>query len=283
MGLKKYLLIIAILIITIFSALTYNQSVLKDKEIEKLEAQITILQKQFLDDKNRESSKIEKDTMMFLKEGSFDIELYSSYSKSTDENENIRIWKPAFGPICKLNTYAIENTGGVKVLEQEDEFLTRVSIEGVIPTWVLEESIESNSNSFTVKQMYVIDESVVTLTPEKNSVEVNRFHIGKAVKVIDSYKDWFYITAYQENDANEIYRGWIKSNALGYYNDLDKNIGIEVMIKEGFEPDWALEFFDGLWGKISEENEETYTILTYGASYFEIEKENVESFFIMEE
>jgi len=282
MGLKRYALITFIVIIASFSAFTYNTSLLKDKEIERLETKISMLQRQISDDKNEESIKTVKDVMMYLKEGHFDIELYSSYSKSTDNNGKISIWKPAFGPICKLNSFAIENIGGVKVLEQEDDFLTRISIEGVIPTWVLEESKETYANNIDVKQMYVTKESIVSLTPEKDSIEVNRFHAGKAVKVIDSYKEWYYIEAYQEYDANEIYKGWIKSSALGYYSDLESNLGIEVLVKEGFEPEWAQEFPDGLWGRIYEEKEETYTLLTYGASFFEIEKVNVEHFFVME-
>lgn len=283
MRLKKIKFITSIFIIALFFAFIYNTSLSKDKEIEKLETQIEMLQKQMSNHKNEESKKVKKDIMMFLREGYFDIELYSSYSKSADKNGKLSIQKPAFGPICKLNRYAIENIGGVKILDQEDDYLTRVSIEGVIPTWVLEESKEAYEYNSDQKQMYVIKESIVTLTPERDSVEVNRFHVGKAVKVIDSYEEWLYIDAYQEYDSNEIYKGWIKSNALGYYSDLESNLGIEVLVKEGYEPDWALEFSDGLWGKIYNETEETYTLLVYGASDFEIEKDNVEPFFEMEQ
>lgn len=283
MGLKRIKLITAILIIASSFAFIYNASLSKDKKIEKLETQIEMLQKQISNHENEENKKEKKDIMMFLREGYFDIELYSSYSKHRDKNGQLSIQKPAFGPICKLNSYAIENIGGVKILDQEDGFLTRVSIEGVIPTWVLEESKETYEYNIDQKQMYVIKESIVTLTPEKDSMVVNRFHVGKPVKVIDSYEEWLYIDAYQEYDSNEIYKGWIKSNALGYYSDLESNLGIEVLVKDGFEPDWALEFSDGLWGKIYNETEETYTLLLYGASDFEIEKDKVEPFFEMEQ
>jgi len=282
-GFKKIKFIAVILIIVTFFLYIYNTRLLKDIEIEKLETQIELLQKQISDYTNEESKKTQKNTVMFLREGYFDIELYSSYSKFTDKNGMLSIQKPAFGPICKLNRYAIENTNGVKILNQEDGFLTRVSIEGVIPTWVLEESNEAYEYNSDQKQMYVIKESVLTLTPEKGSVEVNRFHIGKAVKVIDSYEEWLYVNAYQEYDSNELYKGWIKSDALGYYSDLESNIGIEVLVKKGFEPEWVFEFSDGLWGEISNENEETYTLLIYGASDFEIEKDNVEPFFEMDQ
>lgn len=222
-------------------------------------------------------TEVSSENLLSLREGNFDIELFSDYHIEADE-EILMLTKPAYGPICLLNRFAINNSEQLRILNKENDYLTRISIEGVVPTWTLESSDEAGTVSIEPSEMYIIKEATIFLTPEHSSIAVNHFRIGKAVKVRDAYKDWLYIEANKPIDANRLDKGWVKKSNLGFYEDLKSNIGVEVLIKSGFEPEWAQEFPNGLWGEIYSETEDSYFLGIYGASEIEIKKENVEPF-----
>ncbi len=222
--------------------------------------------------------KMPSENLLRLREGNFDIELFSGYQIWPSDKGILMLNKPAYDPICLLNRVAVNNSEQLRILNKENDFLTRVSIEGVIPTWAIESLDETTTQSIELSEMYIIKETTVFLTPEINSIPVNRFQVGKAVKVRDAYKDWLYIEANRPIDANQLNKGWVKKSNLGFYEDLKSNIGVEVLIKAGFEPEWAQEFPNGLWGEIRSETDDSYFLGLNGASEIEIKKENVEPF-----
>ena len=213
---------------------------------------------------------------MFLKDGNYDIELFSSYDVLS---EGESIYKPAFGPIAWINPFAVEYTGGIKVIGQVGEHLSRVSIEGVIPTWLLEESKETYGSYYENKYMYVKEESEIMLSPEDDSLIVNIFSRGKAVNIIDEHEEWYYINAFLAYDSNEIYKGWIKKEKLTYYDDFIDPTEIEVNVINGFKTDSQESHPNGLWGRIYKETEDLYYISSFGASIFEVKKNSLEPFF----
>ncbi|MBF4691997.1 hypothetical protein ISU02_02650 [Fusibacter sp. Q10-2] len=224
-----------------------------------------------------ENKKVSSEHLIKLREGNFDIELFSDYHIEADEGI-LMLGKPAYGPICLLNRFAIHNSDQLRILNKENDYLTRISIEGVVPTWTLESPGEAGASSIEPSEMYIVKEATVFITPEHNSIAVNHFQVGKAVKVRDAYEDWFYIEANKPIDANRLDKGWVKKSNLGFYEDLKSNIGVEVLIKPEFEPEWAQNFPNGLWGEILSETEDSYFLGLYGTGEIEIEKENVEPF-----
>ena len=100
---------------------------------------------------------------------------------------------PAYGPLCKLNAFGINHTKAAKIIGKEDEFFTRISIEGVVPTWVIEGENNSNIGYIENEIMYVLNECDVFITPEEDSKSVFNAYKGNAVTVTAEYKDWYFI------------------------------------------------------------------------------------------
>lgn len=56
---------------------------------------------------------------------------------------------------------------------------------------------------------------------------------GNAVTVKAEYNDWYFINRNYDMGSNSYSYGWIKKSGLGYYNQFDSNINLEVNIKKG--------------------------------------------------
>ena len=245
-----------------------DQLILRDEEIIVLEENVEAFKKQ-IDEVNINNT----DSKVSLREGDFKIVLYDSYGES-----DAYLYKPAYGPLGILNREAIEHTDNITILDSVNDYLTRVTIEGVIPTWFLDDGT-SHRTTILKTYRYVINQSDMYLTPSETSIKVNPLlTIGDAVKVIDEYEEWFNVNIVREVDANMIYDGWIKKSSLGYYEALKSDIGIDVLIKKEFVPEGTQSFEHGLWGKIFGETEATYKLMIYGGGVIEIDKNNVEPF-----
>ncbi|HOQ37394.1 MAG TPA: hypothetical protein PK033_09320 [Acetivibrio sp.] len=198
---------------------------------------------------------------------------------------------PAYGPVCTLNAYGVNFSNAVKIIGQEDDYLTRISIEGVIPTWAIERDDNYNiNNDYNIeyvnnKIMYILnDECNVFLTPEDNSKIVFTTQRGKAVTVSAKYEDWYFITMNYNMDPNLLHYGWVKKSCLGYYEDFDSNIGLDVNIKKGSpviymgEDEFEIINSSTEWGEISEETDNEYVLKMPGLCFLTIEKKYVEPF-----
>lgn len=188
--------------------------------------------------------------------------------------------QPAFGPVCNLNAYAVNKTDSLEIGEKLDDNFTEIRIKGIIPTWYLTEHSGSTSSTELRTFKYVLEESLLYLTPEEDAVVVNdMIDRGNVAYLIADYDDWYYVEMVRPLDSNTIYNGWIKKNNLGDYKDFESNLGLEVKIKDGFIPEGYQKFKHGLWGKIYEETKTHYLLSLYGASVLELKKEHVEGFY----
>ncbi len=282
-------IVIILFLLVVFS---YNHIVsvknieisLLEKEIIELEHKVNEITTQALKNENsrQEVEKTQNKEIheeykyMFIKEGNYDVQLFSSYSIYSEDEV---IYKPAFGPLAVINPFAVEQTGGIKVIEQVGNHLSRVRIEGVIPTWLLQESEATYASNYDKKYMYVKEESNIMLSPEEDSLIVNIFARGKAIKVLDEHDDWYYIHVFLSYDSNEIYKGWIKKEQLTYYDDFISPTEIEVNVINGFKTSSPELHPYGLWGRIYMETEDLYYISSFGASSFEVKKDSLEAFF----
>ncbi|WP_010250294.1 SH3 domain-containing protein [Acetivibrio cellulolyticus] len=210
-----------------------------------------------------------------LKDG-FRIDLYENY----DGFPSV----PAYGPLCKLNAFGINQTKAAKIIGKKDEFFTRISIEGVVPTWVIEGENNSNIGYIENEIMYVLSECDVFITPEEDSKSVFKAYKGNSVTVTAEYKDWYFITMNYYMDSNSFSYGWIKKSDLGYYKEFDSNIELEVNVKKGspikIDGNDGVEIVkDSLtWGRIMEELENEYVLSLPGASVATVEKKYIEPF-----
>lgn len=131
--------------------------------------------------------------------------------------------------------------------------------------------------------MYVTVENTMLSEPYGRGEEIDTLLVGSAVQILKYNNEWYFVkplNIYRYNGIDTT-GGWVNKVNLGYYNDLSSNIGIDVLVKEGYEPEWSQIFDDGLWGIILEESETNFTLGFYGASIDYINKENSEEFFII--
>lgn len=234
-----------------------------EKENKHLAIEVAELQDQISSNAPQEESR-------YVRDMNVDIKLFSSYGLGES------VTQPAYGPIAWLNPYAIYQSGGVKIIGERGEHLTKVSVEGFIPSWLLVNE-ESFTPSFDKRSMYVKESCSLKLSPEEDGLEVNIFERGKAVKVIDEYDEWYYVDVFLSYDANTIYNGWLKKESLAYYDDFSSPLEIEVNAKVGnFDPQLHPE---GLWGRIWKETDDLYYISSFGASSYEVKKDALEPFF----
>jgi len=211
----------------------------------------------------------------FVFEPTHEIPIYERLALNSDV-----LSQPAFGPIFKLNVYAVNMTDSLEIGEELDDNFTEIRLKGIIPTWYLKDHSGSTSSTELGSFKYVLGESLLYLTPEANAVVVNdMIDKGTVAYLIADYHDWYYVEMVRPLDSNTIYNGWIKKNNLGNYKDFESNLGLEVKIKDGFIPEGYQKFKHGLWGKILEESEMYYSLGLYGASYIQLEKEHVEGFY----
>ena len=191
---------------------------------------------------------------------------------------------PAYGPLCEINPIAVNHTDAVRIIGQEDEYWTRVCIEGLIPTWTIQKDDVAFINTISDDIMYVLKESEVYFTPEEKSQSVYTLERGNAVTVAGEYGDWYYIKINYRRDSNSFYYGWIKKSCLGYYDDFSSNIGLQVNVKESspyrFDDDGEIKIAEDsyLWGEIIEELENEYLLAIPGATTIYVEKKYVEPF-----
>ena len=224
------------------------------------------------DDALEDKNTINIESVVF-KEG-FKIDLYENY----DGFPSI----PAYGPLAQLNAFAINNSKAVKIVRKENDLLSHISIEGVIPTWLIE--IGDNIKYVDNDIMYVLNECDVYLSPEEGFESVFSSYRGNAVTVSAEYKDWYFITRNYKVDPNTFDYGWIKKTNLGYYNEFDNNINLEVNIKAGspimFTDDDKVQIVKdtSTWGRIMEESDNQYTLAFPGASVATVEKKYIEPF-----
>jgi len=216
-----------------------------------------------------------------LKEGSFELELWDNYAQFPHV--------PAYGPLAKLNSFGINNAidkNMFKIVGKENEYFTRVSIEGFIPTWAIAEDIskaEHTVKNVSDKIMYVLNDCDVFLSPTNNSMSVFSCHRGNAVTVKAEENDFYYIHIKYSKGSNALYYGWIKQSNLGYYDSFDSSIGLDVNLKKGS----TIKIGRGevqtvenhsTWGRITEKTETEYHIRLPGATPAIINIRDVEPF-----
>jgi len=211
----------------------------------------------------------------FVFEWTHEISIYERLALNSEV-----LSQPAFGPIFNLNAFAVNNTDSLEIGEELDDNFTEIRIKGIIPTWYLIEHSGSASSTELRTFKYVLEESLLYLTPEANAIVVNdMIDKGNVAYLVADYDDWYYVEMVRPLDSNTIYNGWIKKNKLGDYKDFESNLGLEVKIIDGFIPEGYQKFKHGLWGKIYEESETYYSLSLYGASYIQLEKEHIEGFY----
>lgn len=204
----------------------------------------------------------------------FKIELYENY----DGFPSI----PAYGALAELNPFAANNSNAVKIIRKENDLFTRISVEGVVPTWLIENG--DNIKYIGNKIMYALQECDAYLSPDESLESVFSLYRGNALTVSAEYKDWYFITKNYKADPNTFDYGWVKKTNLGYYNEFDSNIDLEVNIKPGspikYYGDDTVEIVkdSSTWGRILEESENEYTLGLPGASVVTVEKKYVEPF-----
>ena len=217
-----------------------------------------------------------------LKEGSFELELWDNYAKFPHV--------PAYGPLARLNSFGINNAidkNMFKIVGKENEYFTRVSIEGFIPTWAIAEDIskaEHTVKNVSDKIMYVLNDCDVFLSPTNNSMSVFSCHRGNAVTVKAEENDFYYIHIKYSKGSNALYYGWIKKSNLGYYDSFDSSIGLDVNLKKGSpmkvgrDKEVITVENDSTWGRIMEKTETEYHIGLPGATPAIVNIKDVEPF-----
>lgn len=136
----------------------------------------------------------------------------------------------------------------------------------------------------TYNGMYVIKDSYLYSEPKIDSQLVSVVQVGCALNVVESNEEWSFVKILFISGSHlEKWHGWIPTSSLGYYEDLHSKVGIHVLIKEGYEPESAQEFYNGLWGIINLETDKKYGLSIYGAGSIEIDKKNIEPFFMKKE
>lgn len=254
-------------------------SVYQYKEINKLNSQVYKLLNKA---KHKITIEDVKNKNIKLKEG-IKIDVFDNYKNFPSV--------PAYGPLCTLNAFGINTSNAkVKIIGKENKFFTRVSIEGLIPTWTIEENIPGQTNyDINNKIMYILDSCDVFLSPTDDSISVFSCDRGNAVTVKGEYRDWYYINLNCIYDANSLDYGWIKKHYLGYYDKFNTNIGLQVNLKKGSP--MRLPNSDKVqivenhitWGTIYDETNNEYTLLLPGAAEVIIEKKYVEPFSIQKQ
>ena len=218
-----------------------------------------------------------------LKEGSFELELWDNYAQFPTV--------PAYGPLARLNSFGINRAidkNMFKIVGKENEYFTRVSIEGFIPTWAIAEDIAKAENTVEYindRIMYVLNDGDIFLSPTNNSMSVLSCHRGNAVTVKGEYNDFYYIHINYHVDSNAPYYGWIKKSNLGYYDSFDSSIGLDVNLKKGSpmkigrNKEKVLTVKNhSTWGRIMEKTETEYHIRLPGATPAIINIKDVEPF-----
>ena len=188
--------------------------------------------------------------------------------------------QPAFGPVCNLNTYAINMTDSLEIGKKLNDNFTEIRIKGIIPSWYLNEQNGSRSSTELGRFKYMLNDTLLYLTPEEDALVVNDTIVrGNVAYLISDYNDWYYVEMVRPLDSNTIYKGWINKNNLGDYKAFESTIGLEVKIKDDYIPEGYEVFEYGLWGKIYDETETHYLLSLYGASLLELKKDHVEGFY----
>ncbi|MCH4886280.1 hypothetical protein EZV73_01805 [Acidaminobacter sp. JC074] len=238
----------------------------KEKIIENIEQEII--------EKDQVLMNLEAKNIPILPENKPVPPIYSSYSILNDYAE-----VPAWGPTFVINEYALEHSlesglTTIKVMDSVGEDLTRISIDGLIPTWYLQE----HGNTYRefanpIQHRYVINEKDLLLTPKVDSKINQSLHKGNVVRLIGEYGEWYHVEKVLLVDANLLHTGWIKKEDVGYFEDLESKKYVEVRLKNAGEFRW--------WW-IDSETEDTYTLVTTGIKVIEINKDEVEPFFYRE-
>jgi len=115
--------------------------------------------------------------------GEREVKIKSGFKIEVFENGTEFSNIPAYGPLCTLNVYGINHTNAVKIIGRENDYLTRISIEGVIPTWAIESDDNYSIGYVGNEIMYILSECNVFLTPEEESKKIFTAQRGKAVTV----------------------------------------------------------------------------------------------------
>jgi hypothetical protein len=147
-----------------------------------------------------------KEKSIYLKEGC-EILLYDKLNNFPDV--------PAYGPLAILNPYGINSSNSpnkIKILDQEDEFFTRISIEGIIPTWTIQKydskTIECVGHVDN-KIMYILGRCDGLLDPTDSSAPIIPLGRGDAVTIKREYEDWYYVTPNVYYDSCMYQSAWV--------------------------------------------------------------------------
>ena len=261
-----------------------SKSSFESKKNEAIKETINISEPEKNDDNfdTPDNSNSESNKKIQLREG---IEI-SVYDNETNLILDKQITKPAYGPVCTLNAYAINylESKHITILGDKDDYFTKVRIEGIIPKWAIKKNGDEEIKYVDEKIMYVISECIKYYIPDESSVHVCKMFRGNAVTIKAEYGNWYYVENNYYADQCLIRYGWIKKSNLGYYGEFDSNIGLEVNLKKGspisFTGTTEIQTVENCttWARIYDETENEYVVSLPGASIGKIEKKYVEPF-----
>lgn len=248
-----------------------------EDEISQLKQLNMHLQNQIAVENNKKASDYKTTMLKDIK----NMPLYGSYY-----DDSI----PAYGPIATLNASAMNFEQSMKIIEQND-YLTKVVIEGVIPTWNLTDQADVFFSSVD-KDMYVIENAYLYIEPSIEGHILRDISSGRAVHVIYEDRDWYYIKINRLVSPNDIRTGWIKKLKLGTTKDFTTRLNLDVCIPAGKtiytidqndkivesqynEQWWSYMYESGvIWGHIFEEKDAYYVVSLPGASLVAIKQED---------
>lgn len=196
---------------------------------------------------------------------------------------------PAYGPSALINTYAIQEESLV-IKDISDEFVT-VSIEGVLPRWMVIDDNTQYDIRGANEEFYVVSGQELLLNPWEESIACGKLGSGMAVRALASYDGYYFVKTQKLVSPNDVTSGWVKETYLGKYADLetDSPLGIEVFIplgasfsesdgstrKIGDEKSGWIENMvgddGGIWGTVMDMDDEYYGISLPGASYIKVQ------------
>ncbi|QUI23019.1 hypothetical protein HZI73_12270 [Vallitalea pronyensis] len=273
--------------ICLLCACSDNQSS-QDKKVASLEAEIIKLKQENSQLRHLNATinnqATSETTEVMLKEID-GLPIYGSYYDNSI---------PAYGPIAMLNPIAINFEQTMTIIEQND-YLTKVIIEGVIPTWNLDNKPNVSFNRIH-KDMYFIEDAKLYIEPQKEGHMLREITTGRAAHVLYQNNDWYYVTLNRLDSPNDIRTGWVEKDKLGSYEDFTTLLDVDVCIPLGttlytidYTIDQTMLFKESpdnelwryysnepgdVWGYIVEEKDTYYVISIPGASIVAIQQED---------
>ena len=249
-----------------------------EKELNSFEEILENDQNTIFDDEDKDDIDY---TQWYLKEVP-SLYLHAYFGEVDDE------WYSAAGPEAIINPYGANTSGfrdadgNIKVLEGGNEYFTKISIEGYVPTWYLTQNDGDINFEDINEEKYIIKETDAYYGADENSGLVKSLTKGTAIEIIGEYNDWYYIDLLSEYSSfyPEV---WVKKDSVGLLLVSDSLIDVEVRVEEGIEglfeerkerPPYIFKY-DSI-GRIMDEDDMYYAVNFPGTLILYIEKDDVQ-------